>query len=321
MKHNIVFLDRMTIPCHIPINTPSFTHSWTNYELTKPDEIIERAKDATIIIVNKVLLSRSTLEQLKHCQHIAVFATGYNNIDIDACRDLGISVSNTRDYAVNAVPEHALAMIFALNKHLFAYRDSLQKNEWQQSPYFYHYINPTQNLAGKQLGIIGGGKLGQAMATLARAMGMKVIFAARKNTKLQDIKAGYQPFETIIRESDIISLHCPLTAETENIIALKEMQAMKPSALLINNSRGGLVNEHDLVIALKEKIIAGAALDVASKEPIEDDNPLLSLVDYPNFILTPHVAWMSDEAMTTQATQVIDNIESFAKGMPKNQVV
>ena len=321
MEHKIVFLDSATIPAHISIRAPDFKHHWVNIELAKPEEVLTFAKDATIIIVNKVVLSLKVLEQLPKLQHIAVFATGYNNIEIEASRDLGISVSNTRDYAIDAVPEHALALIFALNKHLFAYRDSLQNNAWQQSPYFYHYIERTQNIRGKTLGIIGGGKLGQAMARLATAVGMKVIFAARKNQNPTSLKKTYQPFETVVRQSDILSLHCPLNEETKNIIALKEMQAMKNSAILINTSRGGLVNERDLVLALKQKLIAGAAMDVASKEPIEDNNPLLEIIHYPNFILTPHVAWMSDEAMTTQAEQVIDNIESFYHGVPKNRVV
>ena len=321
MEHTIVFLDSATIPSHIPINRPSFSHRWINCSLTAPEDILLHSKDATIIIVNKVVLSRTILEQLPHLKHIAVFATGYNNIDIDACSDLGISVSNTRDYAIHAVPEQTLAVIFALNKHLLSYRESLQNNEWQRSPYFYHYLKPVQNIAGQKLGIIGGGKLGQAMATLAKAVGMEVTFAARKNEQQKPTKINYQDFDTVISESDIISLHCPLTKDTKNIITINEMRAMKSSALLINNSRGGLVNEKDLVRALKDKLIAGAALDVASKEPIEDNNPLLEILHYPNFILTPHVAWMSDEAMTTQAAQVIDNIECFAQNVSKNRVV
>ena len=320
MQHRIVFLDRETIPAHITIGQPSIDHRWIDYPLTDANHILKHAQGADIIVTNKVVLNRETLIGLNDLKHIAVFATGYNNIDINTCRELGISVSNTRDYAVRSVPEHTLAMIFALKKHLFAYRDSLQAGQWQTSPYFYHYVAPTQDLAGSQIGIIGSGSLGQAMAKLAAALGMKVVFSGRKNASKALLKNGYEPFENVIRESDIISLHCPLNAETENLIALKEMKMMKPSALLINSSRGGLVNEHDLVTALKDNIIAGAAMDVARQEPLEENSPLLNIIKQPNFILTPHVAWMSDEAMTTQAAQVIENIEFFSRGNTKNLV-
>ncbi len=320
MTSTIVFLDKATIPSHIRFNTPEVEHEWKEYDLTSPERIIPRCKEADVIIVNKVVLEEEVIAQLPRLKHIAVIATGYNNIDIEACKSRGIAVTNTPGYSVTSVPEHTLALIFALRRHLFAYQHSMKRGDWQKSPYFHGYLTQTLDLKNSQLGIIGGGSLGQATATLAKALGMRVVFAERKGkTKVQ--RPDYLPFDEFIQSSDIISLHCPLTPETENLIALDEFKKMKPSALLINTARGGLVDEQDLVTALKGGLIAGAGFDVASAEPIQENNPLLTLLDEPNFILTPHVAWSSDDSLQCQADMLIDNVNHFFKGSELHRVV
>jgi len=324
MKPKIVFLDHATIPSHIEFKPLGVDHDWTNYALTSPAQLIDHARDADIVITNKVVLNAEAIKQLPSLKHIAVIATGYNNIDTEACKASDISVSNTPDYSVTSVPEHTLALILALRRHLFAYQASVRAGEWQQSPYFHAYLDQTFDLKGARLGIIGGGSLGKATAALAQAIGMEVVFAERKGNQNQSqrkIKDAYIPFDELIRSSDVISLHCPLSPETANIISMNELTLMKPHTLLINTARGGLVNEHDLAQALKDHRIAGAGFDVATVEPLTEDNPLNTILDLPNFILTPHVGWSSDSALQCQADMVIDNISHFLQNKRLNRVV
>jgi glycerate dehydrogenase len=319
VKIKIVFLDRASAPEHIDIARPNIDCEWVDYPSSSEAQVVERAHDAQIIVTNKVPLSAATISRLPRLQHIAVYATGFNIIDIQTCLDRGISVSNTPDYARDSVPEHALAMILALRRNLFHYHKSVRDGFWQSSAFFHGYSQQTFDLRGAQLGIFGGGCLGVSMARLGKALGMKVVFADRKHTQASG-RGSYQPFDEVIRNSDVLSLHCPLTKDTENLIAMREFTQMKPQALLINTARGGIVNEVDLVAALNTDLIAGAGFDVASVEPITADNPLLSLVDRSNFILTPHVAWSSDAALKKQADILIQNIEGFLQGEKINQV-
>lgn len=318
--HHIVFLDRATVPSHITIGAPKVKHQWNEYESTSPEQVVSRAKDATIIITNKVVLSAEIIAQLPKLEHIAIIATGYNNIDIDTCRARKISVSNTQGYASTSVPEHTIALIFSLQRHILDYQYSVQQGQWQQSPHFHHFLTPTQDLAHSQIGIIGSGSLGQGTATLAKALGMKVVFADRKGSPPSS-RPDFLPFSSVIETSDIVSLHCPLSPDTKDLIGLPEMRQMKDSAFLINTARGGLINEADLVYAINEGVIAGAGLDVVEHEPIDPKNPLLSLMHRPNFILTPHIAWSSTHAMQTQAGLMIENIESFIRGEARSLVV
>ena len=324
MSYRIVFLDRATVPDHINLRSPVLpkkrSHDWVNYSLTQTDDIVERAIGADVIVTNKVIISEDIIAQLPQLQHIALIATGYNNIDIEACRSRKIGVSNTRGYANISVPEHTIALMFSLSRHILTYDYSVRDGLWQQSPFFHGYQTPTQDLASSQLGIIGSGDLGTGTAKLAKALGMHVVFSDRKGEKPSGRK-GYLPFDQVIEESDIISLHCPLTQATQNLIALEEMQRMKTSALLINTARGGLINEIDLVTAINEQWIAGVGLDVVEHEPIHGDSPLLSIINKPNVIITPHIAWTSDQAMQIQAEQLIGNIEAFASRKKVNRVV
>jgi glycerate dehydrogenase len=314
----IVFLDRETIPEHITVRGPAFPHRWTEYARTEPSQVAERCAEATIIITNKVPISAAIMERLPHLRMIAVSATGTDIVDIRAAAARGIVVSNIRNYAVNTVPEHTFALILALRRSILAYRDSVRSGAWQRSGQFCFFDHPIQDLAGSTLGIVGEGAIGQAVAALGRAFGMRPLFAAHKNS--QGMGPLYTPFDEVLERSDVITLHCPLTPATRNLIGAPEFAAMKRRPLLINTARGGLVDETALAPALDAGQIAGAGFDVATEEPPRTNHPLMQLVDRPNFILTPHIAWASTEAIQALADQLIHNIEAFHCGQPANDV-
>ncbi|MBU0751881.1 MAG: D-2-hydroxyacid dehydrogenase [Gammaproteobacteria bacterium] len=316
--HRIVYLERDSIRAVLP--TPTFPHVWEEYPFTAPDQVFERIAAASIVITNKVQLRADLLARLPNIEFIACAATGTDNVDLDWCREHGIPVSNIRGYAVNTVPEHALALMLALRRQLLAYRADVQAGRWQQAPMFCCFDHPVRDLHGSTLGLIGRGSLGQAMAGLAAALGMRVLWGERKGAP--QVREDYVSFETLLAKSDAISLHCPLTADTRGMFGEAELRAMKRDAILINTARGGLVDEAALVRALTEGWIAGAGFDVLSQEPPVGGNPLLApeLLALPNFILTPHMAWASDPAMQGLAEQLIENIEAFARGEARNRV-
>ncbi len=311
----IVFLDRQSLRAEL--RTPSFAHEWTEHVQTRPDQVVERLQHATVAISNKVPIRRDTLAQLPNLKLVAMAATGYDVIDVDACRERGVAVANIRNYAVHTVPEHAFALIFALRRNLIAYRDDVLNGRWQKAVQFCFFDHPIQDLHGSTLGIFGEGVLGQATAQIARALGMKVLFADHAPPKAPGV--DFVDPARVFAESDIISLHCPLTPESRHFIGMPQLQQMKPSALLINTSRGGLVDEQALKTALETGVIAGAGFDVLTQEPPVNGNPLLDIRS-PNFILTPHVAWASQQAMQFLADQLIDNIEAFIANKPQHLV-
>lgn len=318
MNHRIVYLERDSV--RAVLRAPTFPHVWEEYPLTAPEQLFERVVDASIVIVNKVQLRGELLARLPKLKFIACAATGTDNVDLAWCREHGLPVSNIRGYAVNTVPEHVMMLMLALRRQLPAYRADVQAGRWQKSPLFCFFDHPMRDLHGATLGIIGRGSLGQGVARLAEAFGMRVLWGERKGAPR--VREGYVSFETLLAEADAISLHCPLTADTRGMIASAELRAMKRDAILINTARGGLVEETALARALQEGWIAGAGFDVLTKEPPVDGNPLLApeLLARPNFILLPHVAWASDTAMQTLADQLIDNIEAFVRGEPRNLV-
>ncbi|MFO1128812.1 MAG: D-2-hydroxyacid dehydrogenase [Rhodospirillales bacterium] len=315
---SIVFLDRDTLSPDITLRPPAFPHTWTDYPATRPDQVVAHAAEADIVISNKVPLRRGELERLPRLKMIAVAATGYDMFDIACCRERGIVVANVRGYSTASVAEHTFALILALKRNLVAYGEAVRAHRWEKAPQFAILDYPISDLAGGRLGIIGKGSLGEAVAGLGRAFGMTPVFAARKAASVA--QPPYTPWEEVLATSDVISLHCPLTAETRGLIAWPEFLAMKRRPLLINTARGGIVDEADLGRALKEGVISGAGFDVAVKEPPDADSPLMRLVDHPNCIVTPHVAWASHEAQTRLAHQLIDNIEAFVAGNPANVV-
>lgn len=316
--HKIVFLDRETIAPQIRLRSPAFAHELVVYDRTAPDQIVERLAGASIAITNKVPLSAAVLAQLPALRLIAVAATGTDCVDKAYCQQRGIAVANIRGYAVNTVPEHTFALMLALRRNLVAYRDDVLAGEWQRSGQFCFFNHAIHDLRGARLGIIGEGVLGQRVADIARAFGMVPLFAARKGRT----GAGslYTPWDEMLATSDIITLHCPLTPQTRGMIAMPEFRAMVRRPLIINTGRGGLVDEAALVQALDEGLIAGAGFDVADGEPPAADSPMMRIAARPNVILTPHVAWASDEAQQTLADQLIDNIENFVAGRPTNLV-
>jgi glycerate dehydrogenase len=311
----IVFLERDTFRAHF--RKPEFVHEWIEHGETWPAEVVDRLRHATIAICNKLPLREAELVQLPELKLIAVAATGVDNIDLDYCRRRGLPVCNTRGYAVHSLPEHVLTLMLALRRNIISYRQEVKDGRWQEARQFCLLDHPIHDLRGTTLGIIGYGVLGQAVERLAGGIGMRVLISERRNA--ESIRPGRAPFPEVLRESDVITLHCPLTVETRNMIALPELQSMKRTALLINTARGGLVNEIDLIAALRRGLIAGAGFDVLSQEPPREGNPLLE-IQAPNFILTPHVAWASNEAMQILADQLIDNLEAFVRGAPQNLV-
>lgn len=314
MQH-VVFLDRSTLQA--TVRRPSFEHTWQEYAVSTVAELPQKLRDATVVITNKVPLRAETLQQLPNLKMIAVAATGYDVVDVAYCKANNIAVANIRNYAVHTVPEHAFAMILALQRNILAYRRDVENGRWQQVDQFCFFDHPIRDLFGSTIGIIGEGVLGQSTANIARGFGMKVLFADHAPPKAPGVE--FTPLDQVLAQSDIISLHSPLTPDTRNMIGMEQLRKMKPTAILINTARGGLVDEAALVQALKEGVIAGAGFDVLTKEPPKEGNPLLDL-RLPNFILTPHVAWASDGAMQFLSDQLIDNIEGFVKGSPQHLV-
>ncbi len=314
----VVFLDRATIPSQIHLKPLSFEHEWVEYDFTAPEQVSERVEEADVVITNKVVLNESNLAGAKTLKLIAVSATGVNNVDVEYCKSKNIAVTNVQGYATQSVPEHVIAMLFALKRNLVGYHKDIEAGEWQKDKQFCFFTHPIQDVAGSTLGLMGSGSLGQATAMLAKAIGMKVMFAERKGA--DSCREGYLPFETVLKQADAISLHCPLTEATRNLISKQELAIMKPSAVLINAGRGGLVDEQALVEALKNHEIAGAGIDVFTQEPADNSNPLLANSHLPNLLLTPHVAWGSDSSIQKLSDILMDNIDGFIAGRPQNIV-
>jgi glycerate dehydrogenase len=316
-QQRIVFLDRDSLIANV--RRPSFAHEWTEYQATSAADAVQRLRDAraTIAITNKVPLRAEGLAQLPDLKMIAVAATGTDIVDLQACRERGIVVSNIRNYAVHTLPEHTFALILALRRQLVAYRADIEAGLWQKSDRFCLFGHPIADLAGSRLGLAGYGALGKSVAQIARAFGMEV--AVFNRSPVTDEGITQVSWDELLKTSDVLSLHLPLNDKTRNMICAKELVRMKRSALLINTARGGLVDETALADALKAGVIAGAGFDVLVKEPPPEDNVLLNL-RLPNFILTPHSAWASAQAMQVLADQLIDNIEAWASGAPTNVV-
>ena len=313
---DIVFLERDSLDAKV--RRPAFPHTWQEHagipDATRTEALLAQA---SIAIVNKVPLRAATLERLPRLKMIAVAATGTDTVDIAAARARGIVVSNVRGYAEHTVPEHAFALILALRRSLIAWREDVRRGLWQRAERFCLSGHPVEDLHGATLGIFGEGSIGQGTARLARAFGMRVLFADHAPPKAADV--SFTAMEQVLAESDVVSLHLPLTPKTRHLIGAAELAKMKPGAILINTARGGLVDERALADALRRETIAGAGFDVLSLEPPQGGNPLLGL-DSPNFILTPHVAWSGRQAMQALADQLIDNVEAFVRGAPRNVV-
>lgn len=285
---------------------------------TTPKQRAKHIGDAEVVISNKVILDAELLRQFRQqIKLICVAATGTNNIDLDAASRLGIPVTNIRNYASQSVAEHTIGLLFALSRQITAYQQSIQQGAWHRSPFFCLLDHPIGEVAGKTLGLIGYGNLGQATAKLAKAIGMKVIVAERQEADTS--RHGRVELDTLLINADVISLHCPLTPDTSHLIDQEQLQRMRPSALLINTARGGIVNEKALFAALKNGTIAGAAVDTLEVEPPLADSPLLQEA-LPNLIISPHIAWASQQARQTLVDQLGDIIRGWQQGDIINQV-
>ncbi|WP_322404678.1 D-2-hydroxyacid dehydrogenase [Massilia luteola] len=312
MSHHIVFLDNEGIGPSVRLPALPFAHTWQSYPYTAPEQVVERLRGATVALTCSVPLRAEHLRQLPDLKMISLALTGTDIVDLDYCAEHGIVVTNVPGYAANTVAEHVLAMMFELIRRPSAYHRLMCKVHRGETAarniYFDYRI---RNVRGKTMGIIGNGAIAQRLAELARCLGMTVWFYDKKGEFQGD---DYIPLERLLACSDVLSLNVPLNDETRNMIGATELARMKPDAVLINTARGGVVNENDLVEALSAGVIGGAALDVLVDEPVRPDDPIFRLADHDNFILNPHVAWSSEDAMQDLLDKAFGNIVQFANG-------
>lgn len=313
---NVAFLDRDAVPRIVDMPKLNFTHNWQEFSQTRAAELIERAQDLDIVITNKVNFTREVLAKLPRLKLIALTATGMNNVDLDAAKEFGVEVRNVAGYSFITVPEHVLAMIFALKHSIVAWDRDRVENKWENSEHFCYFSHPITDVRHSVLGIVGKGCLGQELGRLGEALGMQILYAERKGASV--VRDGYTPFEEVMAKSDIISLHCTLTADTENLINAETLALCSKKPIFINTGRGGLVDEDALYQALLSGQISAAGLDVLKQEPPSKDNVLIKAAKtMPNLIITPHIAWASNSAVELLLGKVRDNIETFVANLNK----
>ncbi len=316
---NIVILDGYTLnPGDNPWTALERLGKLTVYDRTPAAQILERAKDAEILLTNKTPLNAETLAQLPKLKFIAVLATGYNVVDVAAAAKRGIPVCNVPIYSTRTVAQHTFALILELCDRVGMHDQSVHDGEWARCPDFCYWKAPVLELDGKVLGLIGGGRIGRAVGAIGRALGMEVwITPSRSHPAVAEPGWSVKSVEEIFREADVISLHCPQTATNAGFVNRALLATMKPTALLINTARGGLIAEHDLAEALEKGVLAGAAVDVVSAEPIKADNPLLRA---PRCLITPHIAWSSLPARQRLTAVTVENVRGFLEGKITHRV-
>lgn len=292
----------------------------TYYEFSDPAEVSARVGDAEVALLNKARIDRETIMAAPALKLIVLAATGTDNVDSTAARERGIAVANVRDYCSSSLAQHVFALILGLTQNISAYCSLVRDGGWQRGRSFALFDYPIRELAGLKLGIVGHGALGGAVARLGRCFDMDVLISARPGAPRETVPAGRVAFEDLLGAADVLSLHCPLTAETHHLIGRDELARMKSDALLINAARGGLVDSEALVAALKAGEIGGAGIDVLPLEPPPADDPLLAL-DIPNLIVTPHVAWAATESRQRALDQVAENVEAFYAGRELRRIV
>ena len=314
----IVFLDRLTLAPGMALTQPRTPHEWVAFDRSGAAEVAGRLEGARVAITNKAPIRAEALAALPDLQMISVAAAGYDCVDIDACRDRGIVVSTAQGYAADTVPEHVIAMVLALRRNLMGYREGVIAGEWQRAEQFCYFDGRISDLRGATMGIVGVGVIGQGVARLAEAFGMRVLLAARKGAT--DVPPGRTAFGEVLHQSDVLTLHAPLTSATRGFIGAAEFAAMERRPTFINASRGGLVDEAALCESIESGQVSGAGIDVLSVEPPRDGNPLLDLAARRNVLITPHVAWASEGAMADLWDKCIANIDAFLAGSPTNVV-
>lgn len=315
----ICVLDAKTLGDDIDLGPIKQLGEVTVYDLTQPHEVAERVKDADVVITNKVRLHEENLKEAKGLKLIALFATGFNHIDLDYMKAREIGVVNVPGYSTKSVAQHTFALLFNLLEQLAFYDDYVKTKQYATSETFGYIAKPFYEIADKTWGIIGMGAIGKEVAKIAEAFGVHIIYYS---TSGHNNHAGYRcvDLETLLEESDIISIHAPLNEKTHHLIGYKEIAKMKKSAILMNLGRGGIIEEQGLAKALKEHLIRGAALDVLSIEPIEVDNPLYG-VEPSKWIVTPHIAWASVEARRNLIEEVVKNMKAFFAGEVRHRIV
>lgn len=285
------------------------------FDRTQPGERTARAADADAILTNKVVIDRTLLAQLPKLKYVGVLATGYNVVDLAAAREYGVTVTNIPAYGTPSVAQHTFALLLELTQHTALHSDAVRAGDWCRSADFCFTKTPLVELAGLTLGIVGFGGIGKAVATIARAFGMNVIVNSR--TPFENEATPWVPLETLLQKSDVVSLHCPLTPQTQNLINAERLALMKPAAFLLNTGRGPLLDEAAVADALNRGALAGAGLDVLSTEPPSPGNPLLSAR---NCLITPHIAWATRAARTRLLDTAVANLAAFLNGAPVNRV-
>ncbi len=290
----------------------------TAYDLTGVSEVIKRVGDAEIVFTNKTLVPAEAIDAMPKLKFIGVLATGFNIVDVEAAKKRGVPVSNIPTYGTDAVAQMAIALLLEMCHHAGEHNRSVKQGEWVSNPDWCYWNYPLIELAGKTMGIIGFGRIGQGVGKIAQALGMNVLaFDSFQNKELESATLRYAELDELLAQSDVISLHCPLLANTAGIINKNNIAKMKDGVMIVNNSRGPLVVEHDLAEALNSGKVGGAALDVVSSEPIKADNPLLKAK---NCIITPHISWAPKESRQRLMDIAIDNLRQFLAGNPVNVV-
>ena len=318
MKMKIVVLDGYTAnPGDLSWRTLEETGELTVYDRTKPEETVERAKDTEIVLTNKVCLQKQEIEQLPKLKYIGVLATGYNVVDLEAAREHGIIVTNVPAYSTESVAQMVFAHLLTVTNRTEHYALLNHEGKWATSPDFCYWDTELTELSGKTFGIVGLGNIGRRVAAIAQAFGMKVVAYSSKPADALPTGIEKQTMEVLLRESDVVSLHCPLAPNTHHLINSQTIQIMKPSAILINTGRGPLVNDQDVADALKANRLRAYCADVLSEEPPRADNPLLQCE---NAFITPHIAWATKEARARLIDVASRNVNAFIEGQPVNVV-
>ncbi len=285
------------------------------YQMTNKEDIAKRVKDADIILCNKAQMNEETLKDANNLKYIGLFATGYNNVDVEYTNKRGITVCNAGEYSTNAVVQHTFALILEVINKVGKFNDFVKKDGWIKSDIFTPFVYDIEELSGKTIGIIGYGSIGKKVENVSKAFGMKTLVHTRTPKEVEGV--DFVDLDTLLTRSDIVSIHCPLNDSSYRLINKNALNKMKKSAILINTARGPIVDEEALAEALHDDVIGFAAIDVLRKEPMLDSNPLK---DLDNIIITPHVAWAALETRTRLLDIVVNNLKSFLKGEPRNVV-
>ncbi|MFW5738355.1 MAG: NAD(P)-dependent oxidoreductase [Spirochaetota bacterium] len=313
-------LDAMTLGDDVSLAPLEELGSLTVHELTSPDDVGARLAEAEVVVTNKVALMRAALEQAGALRLVALTATGTNNVDLEACRELGVAVANVSGYSTESVAQHTLALALQLFGRTPYYQRYVADGEYRDSPIFTHYGPRWHELASSRWGIVGMGSIGRRVADLATAFGARVVY---HSTSGRSSYAAHEhlPLDELLSTSDVVTIHCPLTPDTRGLIGERELALMKREAVLVNVARGGIVDEQALASAIRAERIGGAATDVFVDEPLSDDSPLLAVLGSDRFIATPHSAWLSVEARTRLVSEVAGNVAAFLRGEDRNRVV